>query len=254
LARYPRIAHHFITNGLLLTEQWIEMLLCLSTRINFSIDSPRQDVYEYIRQGGKFEDLLRNLTCIQKLERARGERLCRTIAVVVMKSNHLHLAEFVPFALRYGFQGIQFYPVMHITGEENIFLTNAYDGERMEAVRQELASCCDRGGLNFFWHLPRAGGPGLLPFVECRASGQPAAAHCDFPWKALWMCASHGGDIMPDCWCKRPVGNICRNGLFESWNSEEMQRYRACLGAGSVENCNKDCFGIRGEQLRYSQY
>ena len=61
---YPNITHEITTNGLCLDREWIELLLDLDVCINFSIDSPLKETYEYIRKNGKYDKLLENIELI----------------------------------------------------------------------------------------------------------------------------------------------------------------------------------------------
>jgi sulfatase maturation enzyme AslB (radical SAM superfamily) len=57
-ARFPNIRQIINTNGLLITEDWAKDLIGGKADITFSIDGVTKDVYEYVRKGAEFEDLL----------------------------------------------------------------------------------------------------------------------------------------------------------------------------------------------------
>jgi tetratricopeptide (TPR) repeat protein len=58
---YPSIIQNITTNGLLITDEWAEILAHLNVRMHFSIDSVVKKTYESIRNGGSFERLVENL-------------------------------------------------------------------------------------------------------------------------------------------------------------------------------------------------
>ncbi|MCX5713774.1 MAG: radical SAM protein, partial [Candidatus Omnitrophica bacterium] len=139
---YSDITHEITTNGLLLDEEWIELFLELNTGLTFSIDSTVKDTYEYIRQGGHFDMLIKNLNLIKKLEYKHNKILRRNITVVVMKSNYRNLRDFVDFAKQFGFGSLLFTPVLFWQNEENIFASADYDAGYLNEAKQYIKNKC----------------------------------------------------------------------------------------------------------------
>jgi len=238
---YPHIRHTITTNGLLLNEEWIELLLNLNTAVTFSIDSPRKETYEYIRRGGSYDELIERLNLIIDLEQKYKKRLERYLTVVVMKSNYLHLAEFVEFAKKYGFSSVFFSPVRHLENEENIFKHISEDTQKyLSRIMSELKSRFAESGIEFKCNLPESH---KRPDVV--QGGLPIKKEgdllCDLPWKGMFICAERNGDIVPDCWCLQPIGNIFQNTLLEAWNSQKMQEYRRRIAAYDMGLCS-ECY------------
>lgn len=231
LGRYPRIAHSIITNGLLLDDSWMELLLGMKATLQFSIDSPRKETYERIRRGADLGALVERLRRLAELERASGRRTPRDLLAVVMRSNYRHLAELFDFAREHGFRSLALSRVRFLEGEEDVFAHPPEDlSSTLEEARRLLSSRCEEHGMWLQWNLsaPEGGRGG---------GDEDPRLGCRFPWQGMVVDAARGGDILPDCWCERSVGNAREVPLLEAWNSEGMREYRRRLAAGDFSLC-----------------
>lgn len=70
IKKYPKTRFHLQSNGLLFKTRWhrIEHLKNNISSITITADSNTKSVYEKLRRGGKFEQLVDNLAFIQKLK------------------------------------------------------------------------------------------------------------------------------------------------------------------------------------------
>ncbi len=269
---YPHIRHVITTNGLLLDEEWIKLLMDLDANLVFSIDSPIKEAYEYIRKGADYGSLIEKLELIKECERRFNRSLKKEITVVVMKSNYRHLIDFIPFIEKYGFSSVNFNPVMFLENQENIFRdieeeTINYFNQTKSYIKKALA----KSGIGCGWNLPESlsfkraalycGLPldAVICFIKnlvrkyktnplkqkYKESGvsfpKKDALYCVMPWQMMWVSIERNGDIFPDCWCIHPIGNIFRDNLWEVWNNEKMQEYRRNIIAKNTGLCNKDC-------------
>lgn len=236
LNRFPHIHHEITTNGLLLDEEWLRLLIDLNVTITFSIDSPDKDTYEYIRQGAKYEDLIERFNMIMAMEKEHGKEIRKNLTVVVMKTNYQHLTDFVKFVEKYGFASINFNPVMHINTEENIFINSGFDLKSLDKSMCYMDRKFSKLGVDFIWNIPTA-----LHQPDKKRRKKKEDIFCNLPWRGLWACADRNGDVFPDCWCVTPVGNIFKNSFLEIWNNEKMQEYRRNISMNDTKLCNKDC-------------
>ncbi|HRY29889.1 MAG TPA: radical SAM protein [Elusimicrobiota bacterium] len=241
LQPFSQIKHHITTNGLLLDPDWIELFFRLKTELFFSIDAPTASVYERIRRGGRFETLIRKLELLVGREKRLGRTLRRTLGAVVMRSNYRCLAGFGDFAKEYGFQELVVSPVMQFEDEENIFLRADADVDKeLAAARASLEEQFKGTPVALKWLLPARTGPVSTVDVPA-AEGRKEAFFCPLPWKSLFVCVDHRGDIFPDCWCTTPVGNIGVDGFLDVWNNEKMQAYRRGVAEGGMSLCSARC-------------
>src|SRR5207249_12070047 len=86
-----------VTNGTLLTEKTIEKILDSQiTSLTFSIDGGTKEVYEDIRVGARFENVLTKIDVFRTLRERRGAALPRLqINHVLMERNIDHFEEFL---------------------------------------------------------------------------------------------------------------------------------------------------------------
>ncbi|MBN1914138.1 MAG: radical SAM protein [Candidatus Omnitrophica bacterium] len=246
LIGYPAMHVEITTNGLLLDQEWIELLLELNSRVSFSIDSTDQKIYEYIRRGARFDILLSNLKKIQEIEIKTGKNLARDIFVVVMKSNMHTLPSFIDFAAEFGFRAVTFQPVQFITNEENIFYNNSYDVGFLQKVMAEVTEAALLKNIILRCNLPCCSKKTDSVHYSLQGFDDSLGLFCLYPWKALWIKSEHNnGDIFPECWCKENVGNIDQDSLLQAWNSIKMQQYRKRIIDKDRTLCNKNCLELR---------
>jgi radical SAM superfamily enzyme YgiQ (UPF0313 family)/MoaA/NifB/PqqE/SkfB family radical SAM enzyme len=89
-----------VTNGLLLPRFWDKVKHQKFESINISVDAPVREVYEKIRTGGKWEDILTTLNLV-KANRDKFKSI--VISMVVMRSNYRLIPAFIDFVESYGF-------------------------------------------------------------------------------------------------------------------------------------------------------
>jgi radical SAM superfamily enzyme YgiQ (UPF0313 family)/Flp pilus assembly protein TadD/MoaA/NifB/PqqE/SkfB family radical SAM enzyme/SAM-dependent methyltransferase len=115
----PELKFCLITNGLLLPKYWEQVKHQNFESIDISVDAASKVVYEKIRIGGKWENILSVLDLVKKNRDRFGSVL---ISMVVMRSNFREIPAFIDMVESYGF-----YPMFsRIQGQfddENIFET-----------------------------------------------------------------------------------------------------------------------------------
>lgn len=244
-SRYPQLTQEINTNGLLITEEWAEIIARRDTRLIFSIDSTDKNIYEYIRKGARFQTLIRNITLLKQTRQRYGKLGSDIINVVVLRSNYQQLDSFIDFALKYGFCGINFlHMIGNVCPNENIL--NPPDKEAVGYLKRAIPDVIERGnsfGINVTYDFATMlsdtelseGGNGITTIDEDKL-------FCLLPWKSLFVDGSQEGDVYPECICRKPVGNIFKESLQEIWNNRNMQLYRKRILDKDLKNwCNPNC-------------
>lgn len=239
---YPNIDQSIITNGLLINEEWTDILVNFRVNLTFSIDSVVKKTYEYIRQPAVFEKLLGNLEMIRAVNEKNNNSIQLHINTVVMRSNHRELHLFPAFCQRYGIKHLRFdFLRPDVAGGEDILINpDSRAIEYLKDVLPKIEEECHRLGIWFEYTLK--------PFLSIsdNLSGGPnrkeQPIRCKLPWKKIFIDASGEGTVRPDCLCEHSIGNIYSNSIEEIWNSEPMQLYRKRLAQGDVFDwCSKAC-------------
>ncbi len=245
ISLYRHIHHGIVTNGLLLDEDWIELLCEMDISLTFSIDSVKKETYELIRRGGKFEDLIEKINLINTIEKKYQRRINKSIYVVIMGSNYRELELFIDFARRYGFNRISFCPVRYLKSKEDIFSNLTKDiSDYIVASLGRILSLATRYNLEVsIENIPGIVLKERMKKADCKEPGicSGCSLFCLFPWRNIWIDATRKGNIYPDCFCSKPIGNIYVDDLLSVWNSDNMQEYRKRIIDNDWEICNPDC-------------
>ena len=114
------------TNGLLITKKMLKKLFSKNIHISFSIDSIIKDVYEDIRRGAKFENLMKVVNMFYNYKKIHKE-FCYTLIMVVMSNNYKQIDSMIDFANKYGFQGVTFQKFMNY-GRNDLLLNKELTG------------------------------------------------------------------------------------------------------------------------------
>lgn len=243
--RYPQLVQEINTNGLLIDNEWVNLLQKANTRLIFSIDSTEKEVYEHIRKGAKFENLMNNINLLNEIKQdAKDLKITKTINIVIMRSNYKLLDKFIDFALKYKFSGLNFLKISgNACPQENIF--QPIDAEALNYLRKEFPGVIEKcRGLNITISHE-------LSSIICEREDALREApqmdkenklFCLMPWVSLFIDGSQNGMVYPECLCRRPIGNIFKHTLEEIWNNNNVQNYRKRIVNGNLENwCNNHC-------------
>lgn len=246
--KFPNLKQVITTNGLLIDEKWAENLVKSNVDLTFSIDGATKEVYESIRNGARFETLIRNLRNFNKLRKQYSPSINTNLHVVVMKSNYHQLEKFIDFAKEHEFKLLALLPIGgNFDSPENIF--HFKDKKALAFLEKVIPKIKDKAkkyGIILENRLPidiredRLSAKGLEPKDNARHFNNKMLCH--LPWIQLFI--DYDGTIRPDCVCKpeENVGNVLENSLIEVWNNKKMQVYRKkIINNCCNEICNPEC-------------
>jgi MoaA/NifB/PqqE/SkfB family radical SAM enzyme len=240
--RYPQVKQEINTNGLLLDDEWARLIGRANAKLIFSIDSTDAGVYEYIRKGAKFSDLVRNIELINACS-DDNSGLRKKINIVIMRSNYKFLDSFIDFAAQYGFSELNFLIMRgNVCPQENIFFPP--DPEAFAYLRNKFPIMIERAKLNNI-HVSHELAQYLnkedIPAAEPRKK-DVCPVFCLMPWKSLCIDGAKGGMVFPECLCRVPAGDIFRDTLDEIWNGSVMQEYRRRITEREMAGfCDQQC-------------
>jgi len=261
-ARYPHLKQVIFTNGLLFTERIIEKLFRGRVDIVFSIDGVTKETYEYIRRGGKFDRLLRNLSMIKEAKEKYGGTIETYFNSVIMKSNYFEVEEMVDFAKEYNFNAVTLTPIRGDFGEENVFENNDTAAlEYIKKITPKITRKAYEYGIILNNWLPgmqeEAFGVQDKSCKNLNVNEIPSENKinkriiCYAPWQRLVLDSK--GQVRPFVFClKKWIGNADQSSLEEIWNGEPMQEYRRKLiDHDYMDLCQPECIsGQVAEKIR----
>ncbi|GEM_PF-695161 len=100
-AKYPNIQQGIITNGQLLNEQIIDLLVDMNLELTVSVDGVNKKTYETIRKNASFEKLVRNMQYISGVRNKNNKNFTWGINFVVCEHNDDQLLSLFEIARRY---------------------------------------------------------------------------------------------------------------------------------------------------------
>lgn len=256
--KFPNLKQTIVTNGLLITEDWAQKLVNNNIELIFSIDGVTKEVYERIRVGARFDDVIRG---IEIINRARGKAPSKNMSLrlhaVIMKSNYRQLEAFIDFAKAYGFDAIHLISIWgNPDSEENIFHRQEKEAlNYINAIRNRIEEKAKKYNIQLL---------NSLPVCEKRTNHIDEKQKpnnikidsneliCRLPWQQLNI--DPGGGVRPGCLCLKTIGSVLENNLRDLWNNAQMQMYRKKIINGDYKSwCNPACLsGQIGKELRGS--
>ncbi|MBN2407423.1 MAG: radical SAM protein [Elusimicrobia bacterium] len=222
---FRHLKQNITTNGLLIDEKWAERFSKVNMDLSYSIDGITKDTYESIRNGAKYEDLMRSLDAVKKYK-AVSPGFRTSLLFLIMRSNYRELENIVDFAKKHGFDNLSLSSTHHDSTVENIFINNDRDIRGyFRKVMPEVEEEAREKGITLYKQFPpmEAGS---------HAAGKPARKlpknriPCHWPWKYLRIDVFAG--IRSNCRCQKRAGSVFGDETIdEIWNNEIMQEYRS---------------------------
>lgn len=245
------VRQEIITNGLLLDEKTIKILLTNHIDITISVDGISKDVYENIRLNGNFEKLLEILSQINKIRKELNSTSRLKLNTVIIKNNYHQIPDFLEFANKYEFDILSFNPLVRDrrTKELDVFGKD-FNKNTVAEITKNINYVREKAliyGVQVENSLPTESFIQDITNKEyvfnCSMTSTQTLS-CHIPWKRLFIASN--GDVYPNCFCKVPIGNLTNNSLASVWNSKKMLEYRTNIINNTRKKiCSDDCLGGR---------
>jgi MoaA/NifB/PqqE/SkfB family radical SAM enzyme len=250
------------TNGTLIDERWAEQIVRAPFRnLTVSIDAGTPATYARLRRGADLEEVLANVSRIQRWQRKLGADMPYLDSFfVVMRSNFRELPIYFQLMAKSGFSEVSLQTPE--TNRENstreptlvrdeviadaaevrelhqvLQLLLPVERRRFRAIRTSgLTSLFDSHGLNSAFL--REDSEGLYPDSE-GLTGESGfdIPLCPNPWSTLFV--AENGDVHL-CFLSAPAGNLYQDPLVSIWNSRAAlaKRSRMITGQYLASGCS----------------
>jgi radical SAM protein with 4Fe4S-binding SPASM domain len=210
-----------ITNATLLNEETCRKIVDAQiSRVIVSIDGGTKEVFERIRVGARFENVLRNFELLRTVRDSAGSSLPQLrINHVLSELNIDHFTEFLELVKRLQADEIA---VRTISRMSNAILQESTDAafwSKVRVIREELKRFCAATGIRDSAYL-RDRHTLIELFTD---TGDKLL--CPKPWDTL---AIHpNGDAYPCmAWSRPPIGNFATDTFDDIWNGPALAELR----------------------------
>jgi radical SAM protein with 4Fe4S-binding SPASM domain len=232
----------FTTNATLLNRQNSEKLICSGlNELRVSLDAASAGVFDDIRQGSCFEQVIENIKELNSLkcELGVGHPLVE-INTVLMKENIHELPEIVSLAHSLNINSI-YCMGLDVEGAkyaQNDNLIYKLGKDEIKVIFNETRKRAQDFGVSI-----------RLPNIV------PKRRKCSLPWLTNYVTID--GDLMPCCRCidgrdrdsvirGYAFGNLLEQNLADIWNNEKYRHFRKRLNNGHLPYICRNCAVISG--------
>jgi radical SAM protein with 4Fe4S-binding SPASM domain len=206
-----------ITNGTLLTERSIGRVLDSQiSRLIFSIDGGTKEVFERIRVGANFDQVIRNVQRFEAMKRERG------LTLPLLRFNHvlseLNIDAFDDFLALAERLGVAEVAVRTVSRMSDAIVQETDDPAfwaKVRVAKAKLGAFCARTGILDSAYLRDR--PSRIDLFTERGD----TMICRRPWDTL---AIHpNGDVFPCmAWTRPPIGNFQHQSFDDMWDSPAL--------------------------------
>jgi len=211
-----------ITNGTMLTDRTLDALIdARISRLTVSVDGGTKAVYEYIRVGANFEQVIRNIRRFQAQRLARGSELpMLRITHVLTESNIDYFSDFLDLMREIRPEMIQVRTIERMSNAQMQEPTDERFWNKLRAIRAVLGDFAHETGIEHSDYL-RPSRDLIELFTD---AGEKLS--CQRPWDSI---AIHpNGDVQPCLsWTRPPIGNLASETFDAIWNGEKLRLLRA---------------------------
>lgn len=259
------VCTEIVTNGLLLNEKLLKILINMNSIVTVSIDGFNKKVYEKIRVGGKFERLLVSLGLLRKFKKNKSNKMILRLQIVVMKSNYKQINMALNFAKKYCFDEVSLIPIRsgNTLSEECIFDIKYNDKaiKYLSLNRDNFEKKANKLNIKLINNLPNIKDSDyivknkmehtpILKFDNMKTKKvyknskiENNNIFCFLPWKTAYY---NGVCMLPTCFCPAQESDFiydnCNKSILKEWNRGTILIYRKKI----IEQknnliCNKLC-------------
>jgi MoaA/NifB/PqqE/SkfB family radical SAM enzyme len=236
----------FSTNGKLLTPEVYQLYATAGVQfIQLSVDAADKELYESMRRGGSYDELLFNLEGIAALRKRSNTRQPQLhLATVISKQNYRQLPVLAEFARKYDFSYWYInaeYP--HNPGRDLLCLTRE-DSAELECLRADILRNYGAYYSTFFDPCI-----GLSTDTTERRLKAKSPVFCTVPWQRFELKAN--GDVKVCPYYHEPICSMNGKSLLEVWNGKEFRQIRKAFTTGKgIPSCCINCsHGLRWQYL-----
>jgi radical SAM protein with 4Fe4S-binding SPASM domain len=236
------IAMRFISNGSLCNEKIAEQLATLkNTEITFSIDGATAEVFEKVRVGSQFAQVIKNIRNLVQIcnfsAHTLGDRQQKSMISTWTVVNHDNIDEvpkIVELASEIGVDQVTLQSFVSNWGKEEM-------DKHTSAIQVDANSNKFKNNIEEAKQIAEQKSIDLT-INESNFFSQEKP--CSWPWKSAYIASN--GDVIPCCVLADSdivkMGNVFEQDFAEIWNSEDYQNFREKIKTHNLPNYCKGCY------------
>jgi radical SAM protein with 4Fe4S-binding SPASM domain len=227
-------AVNLTVNGTLLNEKSaLQLIDARLSLLSLSLDAASKTLYETIREGAKYRQVMRNIKYLQKIKLENKSVKPRIRSQFVITRMNLHeIDDFISLSWELGLDAAYFQP-LHLEGESKK-LQGMLVGD---LKKEDLLAVLKKGlmharKLNLSSNLPDLIDKFDLYWKKYHLKEQDGNRKCINPWFSGYITLD--GHVVPCCMLGEyaSMGNIFKDDFRAIWNNPGYRRFRERLKSG----------------------
>lgn len=204
--------------------------------LKISIDADNGETYQKVRDADLFDKVIEGVKEVVRLKREKGSELPYIrFQFVIQKANYKEIPGVIKLAHDLGVDAINF-QILEVTGIEERWeeLVGDMSYERLlEEVKEGEKLAKKLGVLTNLRQIKRK----LPDYWQKYSTRKGVPQQCKLPWFSTYI--DIDGNLKPCCsfgltFTEANLGNVLKDGIEGSWNSERYMRFRRSIKDGSV--------------------
>jgi radical SAM protein with 4Fe4S-binding SPASM domain len=256
IERHSGTRIHISTNGVLLTDKWIDKLLdygkCL---INVSLNAATAKTYQLVSQRDLYYQVVDNLHRLMQARAQQGiEDFIVSLSFVTIKQNIHELPRFIELCAELGIQNAKILDLNILEERHQRFALNDENETRnifLKAQRIALSNniCMDTliyRPVEYYRQDPSAYTNCNLPIDLQPVWSQgdnilfyPQPGECYEPWQTFMV--MQDGSVYTCCRGREIMGNLLEQSFQEIWNGEKFRAYRRSINSFRPPEACRTC-------------
>ena len=217
-----------LTNGMFLDDEISDAFIEYKLKyLNFSIDAPEAELYNYIRKGADFDHVIKNIKNFMKKCDKAGYYPYTRIVMVLMRKNIEYFPRLVELAYELGMNEVKgVYLIAYDEKMQNELLY--FHQELTNRIFDQTQMIADR--LNIKLTLPDRFGQGKRFFHK----------KCYRPWQELYI--QSNGKVRGCCFSNEIMGDLCKESFEQIWNNKKFMELRKRVNSDyPPDDCRNCC-------------
>jgi radical SAM protein with 4Fe4S-binding SPASM domain len=228
------IRTEFTTNGSFYNENmWRKILELRNLSIKFSVDGGTKEVFEKIRNGSNFDNVIKN---IQKIMLINEEKKNLNISFWTLLSyeNIENLTDIIELAKKIGIKNVTFQTSFTYFGKEK-------NSKTINNIKIDLISNVFKNEIDKAQKLALRNNIELIIYSDNYFSKKKKC-----PWTFTSTYIASNGDVLPCCILSDAeffkMGNLFENNFRDIWNSKKYLKFRESIKTHNLKSCCKNCY------------